>query len=712
MRQLKRMWVVFLCFSSLTVGGGTNLSAQSPEAQLQTALDSLHEWLGTDENAQAWRRFLKSDDLTAQVAKGRAAERKVVREILARYAGDTSGLDKSRFVAVRQALETWAQDLAQLGPADLPQVAREALQDFTPSRAEDVQSARTELVAALERLDSFLAEGSEYNANRWKEYLHWADMETQLKAETNADSKALSAVAERYCTQEHGLELTKFVEVRAALHRYANALALASSPDAKDTYQKHLTDLTERLQAYAQQPKTDDSIAIGKALGWLEKYGQAKDLIESVRKHYWKPNLYVQLSEDMLKTGVETDVDEHMPVEEVILGTSITGQANLRAQLSLDLVPSEHGAAFDILLLGTTASTNVGYNGPVTIYSQGLTTMDGRKRVFVDAHGFTAEPARAACQTTSTINDIAARFNIVRNIAWNKATASQPEAEAIASERAARRLEARMDEEAAELLQQANDLFSEKFRKPLVRRDAFPKTLRINTTDEALLITALETCSDQLGAPNDPPALNDKYDLAVRVHESLVANSTQAVWGGVTLTDERLQEIAFNLTGSIPDELAVSEENDPWSITFASERPIEVRFDDQGLSVWIRGTRFTRGDQEIKRSLEIAAKYRVEKGAHGVKLTRLGDVEVNFAKSNTRQSVQQVAMRTFMKKKFEQLFKAEVVSEGLALGGRWQKVGKFRLQQLQCDDGWLVMAWKQPSKTERLAEMPPETTVR
>jgi hypothetical protein len=269
-----------------------------------------------------------------------------------------------------------------------------------------------------------------------------------------------------------------------------------------------------------------------------------------------------------------------------------------------------------------------------------------------------------------------------------------------------------MDEEAAELLQQANDLFSEKFRKPLVRRDAFPKTLRINTTDEALLITALETCSDQLGAPNDPPALNDKYDLAVRVHESLVANSTQAVWGGVTLTDERLQEIAFNLTGSIPDELAVSEENDPWSITFASERPIEVRFDDQGLSVWIRGTRFTRGDQEIKRSLEIAAKYRVEKGAHGVKLTRLGDVEVNFAKSNTRQSVQQVAMRTFMKKKFEQLFKAEVVSEGLALGGRWQKVGKFRLQQLQCDDGWLVMAWKQPSKTERLAEMPPETTVR
>jgi hypothetical protein len=703
MRRIDRLLVAISCLSCFFLWGLRPVSAQTAESRVQGAADELQSWLGQDENAPGWRRFLKLEDLTAQVRAGRKASRDSVREILAKFASDTPGLDKSRFVAVREALQAWLDDLAQLRVDELAQAARDAKQHFVPIRVEDVKDARAELVTALERLDGFLAGGCPQNAQNWMQFLHRSELDTQLKAEPGPDWTALLAVAERFYSDESGLEVSYFLAVREALQRYAHALAFHTTPDAPKFVQQHLEELARRLESHQKKANADDAIAIGKEVGWLEQYGQAKDLVGAVRRHLWRPNLFVQLSEDMLKAGIENEVDETLSIHEDILGTIMVGEAHMQGRISLDLVPCDTHAALDILLAGTTDTTNVGYHGQVTVYSDGVTTVDGRKRVLVDAFGVTSRPARAVCQTSSTINNISARSNMVRNIAWKRAMGLKPEAEVIASDRAARKVEAKMDEESADLLDRGHDMFAEKFRNPLVRRGGFPKTLQIRTSETMLHITGLGTLDDQVAAPNDPPALTDNHDIALRVHESLVGNLSQAMFGGVTLTDERLQEMVENLTGDVPEELAVSEDEEPWSITFAKERPIEVRFDAKSFQIWIRGTRFTRGDQEIKRSLVISAKYVMEQGAQGLKMTRQGDVTVDFAKSSGTQSVQQVTMRTFMKKKFEKLFKAESASDGFALPGPWQTAGKFRLQQLHCDAGWLVLGWQQPSPTERTA---------
>jgi hypothetical protein len=166
--------------------------------------------------------------------------------------------------------------------------------------------------------------------------------------------------------------------------------------------------------------------------------------------------------------------------------------------------------------------------------------------------------------------------------------------------------------------------------------------------------------------------------------------------GDVTLTDERVAEMVKNLTGSVPDELAITPEKDPWSITFTAELPVDVRMDDQGFKIMIRGKRFTRSDQEIRKVIEISASYKVEQAGDGAKLTRQGDLQVDFV-GVPRLNVSQVAMKTFIRKKFESLLKPEIVTEGLALPNRWKDVGKFRLEQLHCDDGWLALSWRQPS---------------
>jgi hypothetical protein len=711
MRRIQCLVVLFSCYSCLFSWGLSEASAASGESQVKAAVDDLQAWLGDDENAPGWREFLQTAVLSAQVQKGRKADRTRVREVLERFTSDTPGLDKSRFVALRQALEVWLRELSQLQVDELPQAALEAQKHFTPVRDEDIKQAHAGLVSALERLDKFLAGGSPQNAAEWRDYLKSDELQKQLNAKPAPDWQTLLTIADQYYTNEEGLELPYFLAVREALNRYADQLAFRATPDAKKYFEQHLAELAKRLQTYQRKANADDAIAIGQELGWLDRYGQARDVVAAVRRHYWRPNLFVQLSEEMLKTGMESEVDETQPVHEVILGTTMVGEAHMQGRVSVDLIPCDTHAAFDVVLKGTTKATNTGYHGQVTIYSDSMMTVEGRKRVMANGNGVSASPARVQCQTSSTINDIAANLNLIRNIAWNRAESMKPEAERAASERAARKIEAKMDEQAAEMLGRVDAMLAEKFRNPLVRRGGYPKSLQVRTTEDRLSITGLQTGDDQLAAPNDPPALTDDHDIAVRIHESLAGNMSQAYLGGMTLTSERLQEIIESLTGGeeAPQELSFTEamveeeEQEPWSITFATERPIDVRFDAQGLQIWVRGTRFMHREQELKRSLVISAKYTLTKGPRGVKMTRQGDVTVDFAKSGGTQTVQQISMRSFVKKQFEKLFKPEVVSQGFSLPGPWQTAGKFRLQQLHCDAGWLVLGWQQPSPTERTA---------
>jgi len=677
-------------------------AAQTGESQVTAALDELHRWLGDNENGQAWRRFLKSDDLAQQLEKGAQADRTTVREILNAYSGETQGLTGQRFIAVRKALKAWLDELPLMRLEELPQAARDAKQQYKPITDDGVAQAKKRLTDAMAGLDQLLQTGSSKNTEKWYEFLRRDEVEEQLQAEGGPNWKVLQSVSLKYYENVAGLEHPKFMAVRVALRGYADAVLFSSNEKSQEYYEQYLDELATRLESYAEKPSADDAIMIGKTVGWLERFGQAEDLVAAVRQYYSHPNLFVQVSEDMMKTGLDTNVDKEMTVRENILGTSIRGDAHMIGRATVDLVPSAHSACVDIVLSGTTTSDNVGRNGPVTIYSSGVTTIDARKRMMVSATGITVEPAQAKCRTRSRITSIAGSA-IAQNIAWNRVRQSKGRAEAIASQRGARRAETEMDGEAGELLSNGADMFANKFRNPLLRRDAFPQVLNFSTTDDYLHVVGLRAGANQLAAPGEPPALTENHDLGVRLHESFAGNLSQAALGGVTLTDERLVELVEQLTGTVPEEMAITEDTDPWSITFDSERPIDTRFDDQNVTISIRGKKFARGAQELRNRLKISATYKLERIGQGIKLTRQGEVEIDFPRSK-RLSASQVAMKTFMKKRFEDMFKTEIASEGIELPGQFQEAGKLTLQQLYCDDGWLALGWHHPPLDARTAK--------
>ncbi len=622
---------------------GTRLSdarENTAEAELRQSVHQLERWLGTSPEADGWRNFLKSDQLASQMEKGAGADRGVVRTILDRYESGTPGLNLWRFVAVRNALRNWLDTLPTWSADQLSDAAREAKTVFTPVTESDVKRERGRLATAIGNLGRLLRKATQEDATRWKDTVKWDQLESQVAGpDSSPDLKTLQGISELYYQDVAGLEQDEFLAVRQSLDKYVSVALFASSPDSKKYYESYLDGLAEKLRSYGQEPKTDDAIAIARMLGWLDRFGQAGELVAAARSNYSRPNLFVEFSETLMQAGIDQNVNETAAVNEVILGTRVRGNAHIRGAVTLDLVPNEEYGAMDLLLTGSTVSNTVGYNGPVRIFSRGLTNVGARKRLRLDEGGLSDRPATARASTNTRIGRVEAG-HLIRHIAMKRIRRSKAEGEAIASRRAAGRIAASVDDRSSDLLSNANASFADKFRLPLVRLGGFPRLLQFSTTDDALRITMLESGRNQLAAPDAPPVLTGTFDLAVRMHESLVGNFSQAVLGGVTLKDERLVEIVKQLTGTVPKELEITQEDDPWSITFASELdarnpglPIEVRFDDQTAKILIRGKRFTRGDpptDEIRRPIEISATYTIEKLPDRARMVRQGDVQIDL----------------------------------------------------------------------------------
>jgi hypothetical protein len=672
-------------------------SAEAPPsgaAKVQSALSELDRFLGSGDNGQRWHAFLRTEELRVEAAKGSQADMSTVAKVLSRYEGPQAGLELPQFVAVRRALAAWSAELSAAQADNLPQMARDAAQRFRPVAPQDVAATQAELNAALGGLDALLRNSPRENDAGWRRYLRWDELVEQARRSEGPDPKVVEPILAKLGAQENGLEMPQFRRVRHALKRHLETSQVAADAKLQETYAQRLEELAKHLENFDKTHSGDDAIAITRALGWLARHRQAGDLIAAVQRRYFRPNLYGTISQRFLSAGIDRDVDQTQGVTDLILGTSIYGTAHTTGRTTVELVPNSRAAQMDILLTGQALSNNVGYNGPVTIYSTGYTSISGRKTLLLTPDGMTGYPASASCATSTNIYAISAQCCLIEELARKRARNTKSRAEAIASDHAAARVAGQMDYQAGDLIADANERYVTRLRTPLVRRDAFPPHVSLASSADTIELVVTQAGHAQIGAPAAPPNLAAAHDVTVRAHESAVVNFAEAMIGGVMLTDERLEKIIReDLQAEVPEELQITPDKEPWSITFAEEVPVRAQFAGGGLSMAIRGTRFTRGDQAINEPIEISAKYTIEKTATGSKLTRQGEVEVTFLERE-RLAAQQVAFKTFLTRKFSALFKPEFVSEGVVLKGRLEKAGKLQVQEIASDRGWIVLGWQ------------------
>ena len=211
-------------------------------------------------------------------------------------------------------------------------------------------------------------------------------------------------------------------------------------------------------------------------------------------------------------------------------------------------------------------------------------------------------------------------------MAWKRAGQQQCEAECIASRHAEQRLNERIDEQAAEPLDKANQQYIEKYKQPFSDRDLFPQSLRFSTTANALRLLGVQAGGGKVAASGEPLPVAEGADMTLQLHESAINNLAFDALAGRTIYEEKVQATAKDVLGHLPDKLKGDKDGKPWTITFAAREPVAVTFADDGFKITINGVRFYKG-KDYCDATTIWASYKIKKTPEGFKAIRQGRVK-------------------------------------------------------------------------------------
>jgi len=493
-----------------------------------------------------------------------------------------------------------------------------------------------------------------------------------------------------------------FAAVRRAVAAYAEAAEAAKVPDAQAAFGQRLEKLSATVKAGAQAGTTESLEAVGPLLAKLEASGQASDTVARVRTAVSHPNLYLEVDENLLGSAVNRVVDEHAPVDDVVLGTRVRGTGHTTGFVLLDFVPSLDSAIVDLTLDATNHSTTRSSKGPVTVHTLGTTKVDARKRIVIDDERVTSQPAAVSASTDTRTAGIGVRSKfakkLIRKMANKKIAEVRPQAEAISERRAQERVRRQFEEQTAGPISKAASDYQSKFRRPLIERGWYPEMLHMSTTDSRLSVVARKALSDQIAAFTAPPTVDPDAVLSARLHETLVNNAAEITLGGRTITQEFVEEQIKKNNGSLPESLGNDPDQPPWSITFAKRLPVQLDADDDRVKVTVRGSRYTSGDREFP-AMDIWAAYRIEPADGKIRLVRDGDVQIyppGFVPGGGEKlTVAETSLRRILQKRFNKVFKETVDVEPLKLPGQLEAAGPLPMEQLVArKDGWVAVGWR------------------
>lgn len=709
MRCLRIQIVAGLCFLA-TLLPSSPVWSQPTECPLSTALGELRGWLQTSPEGPAWASYLQLNLIEQELAKGPAADRATMTGALAQFGSGAPGLQMPRFVKVRNGLVNWLALQPAPSADQLPAMIRAAKAIFLPRTACDLQMARENLAATIKQLNVQLAAIDKTKAEDWRKFLTLDAVEQQLAQPGAMDLPTLDAAHAKFNSGYDGLGLVWFLDVRDTLRQYLTTARAIGDTQLRTKYAAVLDLLAKRLGTYMANPNPDDASYVTIYLDWLHEAGQADWIASAIRKSLSHSNVYVQVSAGMIASRVNNPVSESSPVDDYILGTEIHGTGTTTGQVTARLTPCEEQATIDLMFDGVTASSSIGHNGPVQICTTGNTHIQGLKRLLVVRDTVTSLPTTSSAGTATSINDIQdfKDRQLVERIAWKRADKQKGEAEAIASQHATWRFNARMDEQADTMLKRMNDSVNKKFHKPLADHRLLPEEIRTRTTADYLEAIVKTSPNGYLGAPTVPPEkIEGSRDFAVQCHESAINNLTGAALSGIILEDKRFQETVTTYFG-LPERIQTEGDKEEWAITFAKQQPITAAFKDGGFSITVRGAGYRNADRDYP-GMNVTVNYKIHNTPRGLAAIRQGKLKIvppGFSPDQGRQlSAREQVLRNMLERRFDRVFDLEILPKNVVLkddngdGKTDSKATKrepmeLKLVRWDTKAGWMVMQWE------------------
>jgi predicted alpha/beta hydrolase family esterase len=435
---------------------------------------------------------------------------------------------------------------------------------------------REDVRHALASVDRWLA--TSQHAQGWHRHLQTDELRQELSKSHQPDREVLEKVLARLSDEAPGLESPRLIALRHALQgwlvletlpharhftpvmssilqsppQHARAAArlvstnTATNPPRSDELRAHLVALAAMIAHYGRRPTDELARSIDAQLNWLATAREADTLVEAVRHYYAHPNIWIDISEDVLDDPVTKTVERREAVSDVILGTPLSGNGKLRAESDLVIEPDVDRAILKIVVQGDIETQTIGTSGPARIHARAVTSFRAQKQLVLDGSGLKVLPTECTAETRTIASNVSAvtgglRGRIVRRVGARRWEASRDAADQEAARHVEQRVRAEVDRQADDLIKRLDRLA---IAPMLALSGGDPSKTRVRFCTEKKVLR-IGVVRGPLGAPPGRPPTDEGRLFAVRIHASLINRFADVAWQNVVTSN--VQSTALTL---------------------------------------------------------------------------------------------------------------------------------------------------------------------
>jgi hypothetical protein len=422
----------------------------------------------------------------------------------------------------------------------------------------------------------------------------------------------------------------------------------------------------------------------------------AAELVRRIDDNYRAANVRIAVTGDLLNRLLPKPETKTEEVSEQILSAWVSGQRDVRTELSVRLIPDNDQWRLGLEAKGVADTSTASYAQSATLFTQGSGTFTARKLLVVDRNDLHAWPAEAQASYSGQLYGASTRWDvlpIISRLARDRAAEAYAENEWAAQQEVVAKLRERaaamLDQESQQPLFAARGKLQTNLLIPLASMAIEPAPLRLYTSEERVVGYYRVAGVHQLGGHTPRPWAPSDSLLSMQLHETAINN----VLAGLRLEGrtEHLHTLYRDVwaTFGVRDVEIPENMPDDVMIRFADAEAARVRLVDGKMTVTLRLAEMRSG-QRIWRNLVVENDYAPLAASRRAILVRDGSVSMEAARLRV---ADQFALRGIFTKIFSDNDQIPLIARQLAEN---PGVADVAVTQFIIRDGWIGLAWGPP----------------
>ncbi len=502
-----------------------------------------------------------------------------------------------------------------------------------------------------------------------------------------------------------------FTSAASTTEKFAYSFAYGTSSLTSYEFGQRLAALETDLAELDGPDSTEAEGRVGAGLEWMERSNQIPELLIAIRAKYSKPNIYVSIGDGLINRLASRNVVESQPLCERIDGRLVRGQVTTDTSVTINLNEDPNQVHAEIQLMGGLSSATYIQQGKIRAYINTAGSVSGTRGIYANLGGFFAIDPSVNASVAACFNGTSSKLRVVDCIAEKKFAKEKCKSEASATRRAKNETLTRFTEQTDEAISEGRDKLSESREKMRSKSNLIPE-IYLRSFDDSILATGEKSSLSRLGAPGLPKVIEDGSDVTVAIHDSMPNNYLGKLFAGKTFSNEELAEELGSILGEAPSTLtggADSDKDDSFSITFATIRPVQIEFRDNGFRIVVSGSGFSQGAKKIKEGLKIALKFKIVQRDGKLFLMRDGKAEIDYLEPEKKRPTT-VAFRSFLDgklnpketvKELDSELPANLVPVDSVEALQDSEIAAAMvLSRCRAEDGWLHLGWTHADSEE------------